>query len=41
MEKLGNSLKEVFNMYVYADNAETTKMSPTAVKAMTAYFETV
>ena len=28
-------------MYVYADNAATTKMSPTAVKAMTAYFETV
>ena len=28
-------------MQVYADNAATTKMSPTAVKAMTAYFETV
>ena len=28
-------------MYVYADNAATTKMSPTAVSAMTSYFDTV
>ena len=41
MELIGKSLKEVFDMHVYADNAATTKMSQVAINAMLPYFDKV
>ena len=33
-------MKGVFSMFVYADNAATTKMSKTAIDAMLPYLDT-
>ena len=41
MKLLGKSLKEVYHMQVYADNAATTKMSRVAIDAMLPYFDNI
>ena len=41
MQLLGKSLKEVYHMQVYADNAATTKMSRVAIDAMLPYFDNI